>query len=248
MVTGRHAREQADSLSLFGKEFVIGDGFGYRHEPDPMDLAEILKAIRQGKAHADFLVASVHSHEYAADGFPELPGHFLRDVAHAAIDAGADAFVTSGIHHLGPVEIYRGRPVLYGLGNFFWSDLQEPLPGELYQRNRPALAEAFARPERATDADLSALLNTRSFANELTFETVIAECRFAGGGLAEIRLHPVDLGYGRRLTESGTPRLAGPEQGRRILERVRAASRQFGVPIDIAVEDGVGVIRAVGAG
>lgn len=246
--TGLHAPEKADRLSLFGKEFVAGDGFSYHHEPDPMDLAEILKSIRQGKAHADFLVASVHSHEYAADGFPELPGHFLRDVAHAAIDAGADAFVTSGIHHLGPVEIYRGRPVFYGLGNFFWSDIQEPLPGELYQRNMPALVEAFAHPERATDADFSALLNTRSFANELTFETLIAECRFAGGGLSEIRLHPVDLGYGRRLTESGIPRLAAPEKAPKILERVREASRQFGTPIDIAVEDGVGVIRAGAVG
>ncbi len=54
-----------------------------------------------------------------------------------------------GCHNLGPVEVYRGRPILYGLGNFFWSDMQEPLAADLYHAKpaRERLTAAFAHPE-----------------------------------------------------------------------------------------------------
>ena len=39
--------------------------------------------------------------------------------AKAAIDAGADAFLGTGVHVLRGIEIYKGRPIFYGLGEFF---------------------------------------------------------------------------------------------------------------------------------
>ena len=42
----------------------------------------------------------------------------MREIAHAAIDAGADAVVGHGPHFVLPVEIYKGRPIFYGMGNF----------------------------------------------------------------------------------------------------------------------------------
>jgi poly-gamma-glutamate capsule biosynthesis protein CapA/YwtB (metallophosphatase superfamily) len=57
--------------------------------------------------------------------------------------------------NLGPIEIHdspaRGkRPFFYGLGNFFRSDVQEPLPSDLFTRNRQLLAAAWQAPEKAT--------------------------------------------------------------------------------------------------
>ena len=40
---------------------------------------------------------------------------------HAAIDAGADVVMGTGPHFPLPVEIYKGRPIFYGLGNFTFS-------------------------------------------------------------------------------------------------------------------------------
>jgi poly-gamma-glutamate capsule biosynthesis protein CapA/YwtB (metallophosphatase superfamily) len=238
----RNATSQnQNKLSLFGKDFEVGKAFGYRYEMDPADLAGILKNIREGKQNCDFLIVTIHAHESSNDTFLELPADFLKDLARAAIDAGADAFMTTGIHHLGPIEVYKSRPIFYGLANFFWSDIQEPLPADLHQKNRDLLAQAFKHPEKATDADLTAVLNARSFANDLIFQTVVTESRFEKSGLSEIRLYPVDLGYGRKLTESGIPRLASPGMASQILKRLQDLSAPYDTKI--LIENNIGIIR-----
>jgi poly-gamma-glutamate capsule biosynthesis protein CapA/YwtB (metallophosphatase superfamily) len=241
-VAGKTAGD-SESLRLFGRTFDEGEHPHYVHEMDREDLADILRNVRQGKQSSDFLIVMLHSHEILTEGYPEQPAGFLKELARLAIDAGADAFVTSGLHHLGPVDIYRSRPIFYGLGNFIWSDVQEQMSSEMFHLNRDLLRKAFQHPERATAADLNALLNAQSFANELAFETVVPVSRFHDGALQEIVLHPVELGYGRPLTQSGIPRLASGEQTRRILERLRDACRAFGCAVEIAIEGDVGRIR-----
>jgi poly-gamma-glutamate synthesis protein (capsule biosynthesis protein) len=227
-------------LSLFGNEFELGDTFRYQYDMDPIDLSEILKNIRQGKQHSDFLIATIHSHEPAtstapkpATDFSDSPAPFLRDLARAAIDSGADAFITTGIHHLGPIEVYKGRPIFYGLGDFFWSDIQEPMPADIFQLSRQTLANAFANPDRATDADLTNAINAESFAGEPPFQSIVSESRFDQGRLAELRLYPVELGYGMKLTESGIPRLASATKGLEILKRLQSISAPYGTKIEI---------------
>ncbi|MCZ6695747.1 MAG: CapA family protein, partial [Acidobacteria bacterium] len=136
--------ESPDELSLFGIEFRLGKRFAYRYEMNGLDLAEILKSIRLGKQHSDFLIATIHAHQSAFDRY--APGGFLQELARAAIDAGADAFITHGIHHLGPIEVYEGKPIFYGLANFFWSDIQEPLAPDLHEAYRDLIAKAFLDP------------------------------------------------------------------------------------------------------
>ena len=133
------------------------------------------------------------------------------------------------------MELYdspeRGvRPIFYGLGNFFWSDVQDPLPHDLYQENRELMAQAWKNPERATDYDLTAPLNAASFAHPFTFQSVIAVTRFQGNQLSELRLYAVEEGYGERLPRSGIPRLVGdPADAARIFRQIEDANRRFGV-------------------
>jgi poly-gamma-glutamate synthesis protein (capsule biosynthesis protein) len=237
-----------EQLTLFGNKFVQGKSFGYAYAMDPVDLGGILWSIRQGKQHSDFLITSIHSHEPAGstksepkNDFDDVPAAFVRDLAHQAIDSGADTFITTGIHHLGPVEIYKGKPIFYGMGDFFWADIQEPMPANIFQQSQKALAAALVHPERATHADLNNVTNAASFAGQPPFDSIIAESRFNQGKVVEIRLYPVDLGYGMKLTESGTPRLAGPEQSQRILKHLQEISMQYGTRIEI--DGAVGVVR-----
>lgn len=230
----------SEKRELFGARYQSAERFAYRHAMDPVDLAEILRAVRAAQQNADFVVVAIHSHECSEGcdqpGVPRGAADFLRQLAHAAIDAGADLFVTTGIHNLGAVEVYdspqRGkRPVFYGLGNFFWSDVQELLGADIVRRNRAALEKAWLQPARATEYDLSAPLNAKSFANGFTFESVIARCRFAGGELERIELHPVEEGYGRTLPESGIPQLVTNERAAHaIIEQLRARTAAFGLP------------------
>ena len=43
---------------------------------------------------------------------------YQREIAHAAVDAGADIVFGHGPHVTLPIEHYRGRPIFYGAGSF----------------------------------------------------------------------------------------------------------------------------------
>ena len=140
------------------------------------------------------------------------------------------------------IEIYRGKPIFYGLGNFFWSDIQLPLSADLYEANsnRNYLERSFEHPERATDADLSLVMNANSsFATagakslNRTFQSVLTRTVYddATQTVKEIRLYPIDLGYGEKLTRSGIPRRAGATVANLVLDRIISLSANAGVRI-----------------
>jgi hypothetical protein len=118
--------------------------------------------------------------------------------------------------------------------------MTEPLQGYFYRHSRATLA-SFPDAGAATDADLSAALNAEFFDEEEIFRSVAATVRFEGGAVSEIRLYPVELGYGEPLTRSGIPRTASATAAAEIIERVRAISEPFGTRIE--ARDGIGVIR-----
>jgi poly-gamma-glutamate capsule biosynthesis protein CapA/YwtB (metallophosphatase superfamily) len=218
--------------------------FTHTYSMDSNDLARIMDGIASAKAAARYLIVAIHAHEQRTDEDPpdswDSPGDFLRELAHQAIDRGADLFVVTGIHHVAGLELYHGKAIFYGLGNFFWSDIQLPLPADLYasDANRSLLESAFAHPARATDADLTLLINANSgFATRgdpvlnRTFHGVLTRTAFddATRRVKEIRLCPVDLGYGRKLTASGIPRRAGRVVAELVLDRMIAMSAGSGL-------------------
>jgi poly-gamma-glutamate synthesis protein (capsule biosynthesis protein) len=79
---------------------------------DPQYLAEYREEIAALRAQADIVIASHHW------GLHEEVLQYMSEIAHAAIDAGADIVLGHGPHFSLPVEMYKGKPVFYGLGNF----------------------------------------------------------------------------------------------------------------------------------
>src|SRR6201999_279334 len=88
------------------------------------DLRGILRSIRNGKEWSSFLIAGIHTHEdtnsMVMPFLSEQPADFLVDLAHKSIDNGADMFVGTGIHALRSIEIYKGKPIFYGLSSFVY--------------------------------------------------------------------------------------------------------------------------------
>lgn len=80
--------------------------------PDPKYLAEYVDEIKALRSQVDVLVTSQHW------GFKEEVLEYMTGIAHAAVDAGADIVIGHGPHYSLPVEIYKGKPVYYGLGSF----------------------------------------------------------------------------------------------------------------------------------
>ncbi|MGH2631260.1 MAG: CapA family protein [Actinomycetota bacterium] len=228
-------------LELYGKRFELGPEMGVRHDADEEALAATLKAIRLAAQHADVVVAAAHSHQ--GDRHAAEPPAFLRSWAQAAIEHGADLVAVSGPHRLGPVELHRGRPILYGLGNFLWSDIQEPIQRYHYDESRDVLGKRFDDPGAVTDADLMGVLTEDAFGDEAVFRGALARMRFTPEGLEELRLHPVDLGRNEPLTRRGVPRAAAPDVATAILDEMATMSEPFGATVSI--DEGMGVVRAV---
>ncbi|MDZ4373802.1 MAG: CapA family protein [Phenylobacterium sp.] len=208
-------------FSAMGQEFKVADVDGpqFTYEVDRQDVEAILRSVREGKIKSDFLIFGLHTHEtrFAAkpDTDPE-PGDFLQGFARQVIDAGADSFVGTGVHVLRGIEIYKDRPIYYGLGEFFRQmDINRP-SGQAPQRG-----DVNSDPAK--------------------YESVVAVNRFEGGSLAEVRLHPVTLGAQMRMAHRGVPRAASAADARRILARLQALSAPYGTTI--AIEDNIGVIR-----
>jgi poly-gamma-glutamate capsule biosynthesis protein CapA/YwtB (metallophosphatase superfamily) len=64
------------------------------------------------KSRADIVVASCHW------GLGKDVLQYMRDIAHTAIDAGADIVIGHGPHYSLAAESYKHRPIFYGLGSF----------------------------------------------------------------------------------------------------------------------------------
>ena len=79
---------------------------------DPVYLQWLRDDIAALREQADVVVVSSHWR----------PGKkvlaYMSEIAHTAIDAGADVVVGHGPHHFLPIEVYRGKPIFYGLGSF----------------------------------------------------------------------------------------------------------------------------------
>lgn len=228
-----------ERLELFHTRFVEGDVDELQlvFEADAAAVARTLLAVRAGKQHADLAVLAIHAHEHDRDA--ANPPAFLRELAHAAIDQGADAVIISGPHKTGPIEMYQGRPILYGPGNFIWSDIQEPLSHHMWERSQADLADL--EPATTTDFELMQRLNADAFDDPEIFRAVATEIRIEGSDL-QVRLHPVELGYKQPITRSGIPRTPDAEVGKEIIARIAAMSEPFGTTIDF--KDGHGVVSA----
>jgi poly-gamma-glutamate synthesis protein (capsule biosynthesis protein) len=79
---------------------------------DAAYLRSFIDDIAALRARADIVVASCHW------GLGQEVLGYMTQIAHAAIDAGAHIVMGHGPHYSLPVEVYKHRPIFYGLGSF----------------------------------------------------------------------------------------------------------------------------------
>jgi poly-gamma-glutamate capsule biosynthesis protein CapA/YwtB (metallophosphatase superfamily) len=79
---------------------------------DPVYLQRLEEDVGALRGQAEVVVASFHW------GLHKEVLHYMTEIAHRAIDAGADLVIGHGPHYSLPVEVYRGKPIFYGLGSF----------------------------------------------------------------------------------------------------------------------------------
>lgn len=221
---------RADELVFQGNRFVPGPSTDLLSVGRAEDVKRITDAVAVARRNAALVIATIHAHESYTDR--EIPALFLQPFARACIDAGADAFFGAGPHLLRGIEIYKGKPIFYSIGNFFFQ----------YETVKQIPAETFAANELDVNTlDPSLSYDKFRFPEEaLYWESVVPFITFENGRVAEIRLHPVVLGQKEPRYERGTPMVATREEGEAILERLQKLSEPYGT--SIRVRDGVGYV------
>jgi poly-gamma-glutamate synthesis protein (capsule biosynthesis protein) len=219
-----------DQLSFLGGRFRRAQSPGVTTVCDLTDVLEISGWVAEARQRADAVLVSVHSHEQGATR--DEPAAFLRTFARLMIDEGADIVAGHGPHHLRGMEIYRGRPIFYSLGNFVSQiELAERLPAE-------DLALAGRSPWTTTPAEF---FRGRSRDDRILFgahrrywQTVLPLVTLDDQGPAEITLYPVSLGFGLPVHRRGRPALAYGPEAADILAGFARQSAEFDTKITMA--------------
>lgn len=225
-----------DTLRIGNATFAVGSTVGVVSKANARDLAELAASVRDARQQADWVMVSVHSHEYKTPSDPTQPADFLVEFAHAMIDAGADVVVGHGPHILRGIEVYKGKPIFYSMANFiFENDLVAFQPAENYEKTElPESALPSDYYSKRSKNDTVGFPAGRKYWQSVVAEVIYKDDRTLKG----IKLHPVALGFGRSRPQRGQPYPATGAEAAQILEDITKLSEPYGVKI--TVKDGVG--------
>ena len=123
---GRDNKESRTAFSLSAKgrriailnfadnEFLTAPGSNIQCNPiHPIhNYEDIVKAKKEN----DFVILCVHG----GNEFYNLPSPRIKELYRHYIDIGADAIVSHHTHAYSGYEVYNGKPIFYGLGNFIY--------------------------------------------------------------------------------------------------------------------------------
>jgi poly-gamma-glutamate capsule biosynthesis protein CapA/YwtB (metallophosphatase superfamily) len=227
----------AEETTFLGKKFVAGDGYSVATCANQHELELNLRWVRDARRMADWVIVSVHNHERGATA--DEPADFVKTFARACIDAGADIFHGHGPHQDRGIEVYKGKPIVYALGDFILqNDVFETQPWDLFER--------YGLDSKATPADLydyrSGNETRGQVVQPIRWQSAVVVADFAGGRLRQLRLLPLDLGFStHRRSQRGRPVLAEGEVAEEIISRFRQLSEPFGTCVEM--DDGQGVVR-----
>jgi poly-gamma-glutamate capsule biosynthesis protein CapA/YwtB (metallophosphatase superfamily) len=197
--------------------------------PNPGDSRRILQSIRDARQRADVVIVYQHNHVFGnlafstifTEGLPErlAPNSWLTKWTHDEIDAGADLIVMHGAPLLHGVEIYKGRPIFYDLGNFIYN-----VPATLTYIDEPMAWESVVA---SVQFEGGAQRGLKSIAlRPVVLNTI-------GDGQPDVHNAYTSNEF---LHTRGLPTPATGARAGYILKRVADASKPFGTAMEIKGE------------
>jgi poly-gamma-glutamate synthesis protein (capsule biosynthesis protein) len=181
--------------------------------PRAEDRERNLASIREARANADLVIAYHHNHVYNMDFImmmreqqPQrlVPAEWIKAWAHDMVDAGADMVVFHGTPLLKGIEVYKGKPIFYGLGNFIF--------------NLPLFVDFF-EPIVFTSVIPTVEFDGRTL-KSITLRPIALNALGEGEGVTAVHTR-------------GLPALATGDRAGYILQRIVDASKPFGLEFEI---------------
>lgn len=198
---------------------TTSDQYGLPLDRNEEDAQRIAQSIRNARKQADLVIMYQHNHVFEkpfgtifSEELPErlVPPAWIKKWTHEEIDAGADIVVMHGAPLLHGVEIYKGKPIFYDLGNFIFNMV--PTGG----LDEPIIFESVVAYLRYQGKNLQSISFTPIVLNKI------------GEGQPEVHDGHANNQF---LDTRGLPKPAKGDQARYILERFATSSKPFGTAI-----------------
>lgn len=85
---------------------------------NPLNLIGLSYDVKEAKKNADYVIVIIHG---GHEGY-QLPSPRMQETYRFFVDMGADAVVNHHQHCYSGYELYNGKPIIYGLGNFSFDE------------------------------------------------------------------------------------------------------------------------------
>ncbi len=176
----------------------------------PEDKERMIEDITKAKALADVVVVSHHA---GIERVHAMIADYQKEIAHAAIDAGADIVVQHHAHMLKGIESYKGKIIFYGLGNFafegvvrkgyskFWQEMEEFYgakvePGWESYPMAPEARKTFAVKISISDKKIQRVSYIPCYTNKQVQAEILTR---ADSRSDEVFQYVEELSYGQKL-------------------------------------------------
>ncbi len=185
--------------------------------PLEKDILAMEDDIILAKRRGPVVMVALHNHDrshHRAYGIQDTTPPNDEIMYRRAIEAGADLVLGSGPHVLRGIEMYKGKPIFYSLGDF------------IYQYRTPSKIPIDLIHQR--DGEVARPTNVSVWDRrdpEEPFEGVLVRMTFNAEKIKRIELIPFTIDDEGPLY--GAPRLAGTERGLQIIEKMQKLSAPY---------------------
>ena len=169
--------------------------------PSDDDLHALEDAIKEARKSADFVAVSMHIHWGPLE---EIDPEGKQLVARAAVDAGADIVLGHGPHVVNGIEFYKGKPIVYSMGNFAFQF--DPDAYTFFPDSQKQVRTLMANERLYRGVMLRMMVSTQ-------------------GKLRRMEVLPLGLDH------EGSPHLASGAAADAVLDQVKTLSEPFGTAI-----------------
>ena len=188
------------------------------------DMKRTENTIKKALEDCENVIVNIHSHEIKHDTDDE-PDDFLIEFCRKCVDAGASAVIGTGTHQLKAVEIYKGKPIFYSLGNFiFQSDMVFCMPDDFREKYKMP----YGLTAREQIAERAKLGNGGLHNDVNNFRSLMPFMTFEDRKLTNLKLYPLRLDM-----HTGFPALADEDETKIIYDYLCDRNGQFGTKIEI---------------
>ena len=204
-------------------EILVRNGDKVESAEGPLkeDIDTMQDDVVLAKRHNEFVMVTLHVHDLSHDrsyGYPDVTPPNDTIEYRSAIDAGADVVLGHGPHVLRGIEIYKGKPIFYSLGNFIYQyRTPDKIPVDLIHQRDPEV-------ERPTNVSVYDRRDSRQ-----EMESMMVRMTINKDKLKKIQLIPVTLDD--EGPQYGAPRLANTKRAKEIIALLQKLSAPYGTKI-----------------